>query len=447
MASIEDIKLLMKSLKDDEKVERKNERETDKAEIKNAIINEIAPLKQDIERIEQKTEALNEKVDDAKQEMNEKYEGLAAHIKNMEEKIKDLDNKSAEQGVEKEERMKDGINIENVGLKQPAQSIRSSPATCQPEGSMESSSQPTFNSSDRRQGLGRSSVSFQPSPEDLKIREIAMKGRRTIGIGPISEEWIQDVMEEQGISSHGEGVQATVNEFLKYELSMPPEAIKELTITRIFHLPGEGQKEKVFIEFTKDYMPKIMFRYIAKLSKELNMFNYIPEEFMDRWKVLNNLAFQLRHAEPAFKTKIRWGGEDLVLERKLKLRPKDAFRLVTVTDLPAVNLNPPPLLPRPTTSPAPGRPDRRRNKRARSGSVEEQQQQTKHSKKEEVKGGMGDKSQPTQGLEEQNPMKQMDSKLQSAGEVAKEAKNSSEEDQVTSKTANDTTSVPKPDFQ
>ena len=437
--------MLMKSLKQDEKIERENERETDKAEIKNAIVNEIAPLKQDVDRIEQKTESLNKKVDIAKLEMNEKYDGLAEHIKKMEEKIKDLDGKAAGKETQTEERMKDGVVIENVGPKQAVQFVASCPAASQPEGSLVSSSHPRFVSSDR--GVGRSSLSFQPSAEDERIREIAKKGKRTIGIGPIPEDWIQEVMEEQGLSNHGDGVLATVYDFLKYELSMPAEGIKELTISRIFHLPGEGQKEKVYIEFTKDYMPKIMFRYIEKLSKKLNMFNYIPEEFMERWKALDNLAFQLRHAEPAYKTKIRWGGEDIVLERKLKSQPKDPYRLVTVTDLPAVNLSPPPVLPRPTTSPAPGRPDRRRNKRVRSGSVEEQQQQSKHSKKEEVKGGMGDKNHPSQGLEERNHVEQVDNKLQSSREVDNESKNSSDEDQKSSTTSCDSTSVPKPDFQ
>ena len=60
---------------------------------------------------------------------------------------------------------------------------------------------------------------------------------------------------------------------------------------------------------------------------------------------------------------------------------------------------------------------------------------------------MGDKSRPSQGLEERNHVEQVNNKLHSSREVDKESKNSSDEDQKSSTTSCDSTSVPKPDFQ
>ena len=93
---------------------------------------------------------------------------------------------------------------------------------------------------------------------------------------------------------------------------------------------------------------------------------------------MQKVAYELRNGEPAWKTNIRWGASDLVLERKLKSKPRDSFRHVTVLDLPPVNLNPPPQLPRPTSSPAPERKQRR--KRGRSNSLDRVSPQSKVSK-------------------------------------------------------------------
>ena len=79
---------------------------------------------------------MNEKVEFAKQEINEKYEGLAAHIKKMEEKIKDIDAKASGKKAEKEERIKDYVGIENLGLKQSVQSVTECPAYFEPEGNV-----------------------------------------------------------------------------------------------------------------------------------------------------------------------------------------------------------------------------------------------------------------------------------------------------------------------
>ena len=125
--------------------------------------------------------------------------------------------------------------------------------------------------------------------------------------------------------------------------------------------------KKVFVEFSEDNMPGIIFKYVRKLNHNSKGHTYIPPSFRARAADLEKCAYNLRHSEPAYNTKIRWGTGDLILERKLKSNPEDKYRDVTVSGLPPVDLNPPPPFARthlPSSSPAPGRRDR--NKRPRN---------------------------------------------------------------------------------
>ena len=115
-------------------------------------------------------------------------------------------------------------------------------------------------------------------------------------------------------------------------------------------------------------MVSTMFKYVKKINKGSGVHTFVPPAFKKRADDLEKCAFELRHGEPAYSTKIKWGTCDLILERKLKSHPSDRYRAVTVKDLPPVDLSPPPpmetRLPNPSSSPAPGR--RNRQKRPRS---------------------------------------------------------------------------------
>ena len=145
---------------------------------------------------------------------------------------------------------------------------------------------------------------------------------------------------------------------------MPEDVFNELVITDIFRPPGDDKAE-LFVVFEDVEMTKKIYQYARKMNGDTNLFIYIPQSFQSRWEELNRVAYELRHATPAYRTKIRWGYGDLILERKLKNYPKDKYRMVTVTDLPPVNLNPSVTntRPAPTSSPAPGRKQRRKRTR------------------------------------------------------------------------------------
>ena len=67
---------------------------------------------------------------------------------------------------------------------------------------------------------------------------------------------------------------------------------------------------------------------------------------------MKDIAHSLRHGSVPSKTSIRWGEFDLLLQQR---RPNSrSWETVHISNLPMVQLNPPPQAPMPSSSPAPG---------------------------------------------------------------------------------------------
>ena len=121
------------------------------------------------------------------------------------------------------------------------------------------------------------------------------------------------------------------------------------------------EDDKLYVEFSEDNMPGLVYKFVRKMRKECNILTYIPDEFRERAAELERVAFQLRHSTPSYNTKIRWGWGDLLLERRTR-GSNEQYRSVNMTDLPPVDLSATPrerrTMATPTASPAPGRKER-----------------------------------------------------------------------------------------
>ena len=153
-------------------------------------------------------------------------------------------------------------------------------------------------------------------------------------------------------SYHQEG------DFLRWEMAMPEEEINKLQFARIFRREGhvKPNNDQIYVEFKEERMSSSVYKYVRKMRSQCNVLTFIPEAFWERAKELEKAAYNLRHSNPSYSTRIRWGWGDLILERK-KRGGREHYRSVNVKHLPPVDLmsTPRQRLATPTTSPAPGR--------------------------------------------------------------------------------------------
>ena len=83
-------------------------------------------------------------------------------------------------------------------------------------------------------------------------------------------------------------------------------------------------------------MPGIVFKYVRKMRSKCSVLTFIPETFMERAAALERVAYEMRHSDPSYNTKIKWGWGDLILERKPR-GSREQYKFVHITDIPPVD--------------------------------------------------------------------------------------------------------------
>ena len=145
---------------------------------------------------------------------------------------------------------------------------------------------------------------------------------------------------------------------------MPENEIGRIQFARIFRreVDMKPNNDKLCVEFVEDSMSASVYKYVKKMRSHCNVPTFIPEAFRERAEELEKAAYSLRHSNPSYNTKIRWGRDDLILGRKTR-GSREQYRSVQMLHLPPVNLmaTPRERLTTPTSSPAPGRKKRSRS--------------------------------------------------------------------------------------
>ena len=318
------------------------------------IKTHMASIKEDIKDIKAKQDVIEVKVVESESRMEKKYDEVVSKMGDLEKKVQEMEERQRRK--ETEDSSKNWPDVHPGGSKQ-----YSGQPALQPAGRVQLSSQPTSQTTGTKQ--------IVQSKDDKETYSLVRKARRTLGFSPITGNDIKEVMDELKVDNLEEGMEEVVKDYFRAEMAMPQDVINQLKFTRIFHRAGESRSEdnQLFVEFSEDSMPSVVYKFVRKMRKECNILAYIPDAFRERAAELERVAFQLRHSTPSYNTKIRWGWGDLLLERKLR-GSKEQYRSVSVTDLPPVDLTAIPRERMPmathTASPAPGRMARR--KRARS---------------------------------------------------------------------------------
>ena len=342
MASFEQLKELFLNQeekdgkrREKEKEEEERKRKEDKEEVKQLIQSQMSVFKEDITEIKMKQDTIEDKVKEAEIKMAKKYEDMA-----NKKKIQELE---VRKNAEKEATNKTFPALQPAG--RTCSSSQPPPPVLHPLGRQHASSQPAVDCS-----------ALQPDKED--IYSIVKQARKTVGFSPISNSDVEENMSEKSINDFKEGMEEVLKDFFRWEMTIPEEEISRLLFARIFRKEGNTKpnSDELYVEFVEENMSASVFKYVKKLRSHCNVLTFIPKSFRGRARELEKAAYSLRHSNPSYNTKIRWGWGDLILERK-KRGSRERYRTVHVTHLPSVDLltNPRQRLATPTSSPAPGR--------------------------------------------------------------------------------------------
>ena len=335
---------MFKAKFDSQNAMREDERKVDKEEIKTTVKEETAAIKSKVTELEIKVNRFKQ----ADQDNKLKFDDMASKFGLLQKELID---------------MKQNQN----GTKFPELPVRREEPNILPSSHY---SNQVIHSEGRVEG-----EAHPTSQEQIKIFHIIKKAKKTIGLSPISEDTIEEAMEELRTTNRKLALGSVVKEFLMFEMSIPQEVFDGLTIQDIFKQPGEEGPEckKLFIELEEENMVKTVYRYARKMNRGCGVHNFIPDVFRERANQLEHLAYQLRHSYPAYNTKIRWGTGDLILERKPKGDQMAKYKPVTIqnSSLPPVDLQAGPRvwLPTSSTSPAPGRKGRKKRPRSSGSST------------------------------------------------------------------------------
>ena len=369
MASLIQLKELFNSQEEKDIKRRQKEKEEvdlkrkeDKEEVKDMFRSHMLSVKEDIKDIKIKQDQIEGQVMAAEDKLTKKYDDMASKVGELENKIR---------GMEMRDRANKELE-EEIARKRPGPHlVGSQQSSCQPPihpvGREQLSVQPAVHPTGRQQS------SCQPTAHIVQLEDgevetnkeiysIVKQARKTVGFSPINFNHVQEVMDEMVIQNTQRGMEEAVKDYLRAEMAMPEDVLMKLQFVKIFRRSDDN---KLFVELAEEGMQRIVFKYVRKMRGECKIHAYIPEAFKERAAQLERAAYRMRHADPSYNTRVKWGWGDLILERKPR-GSREPYKFCQMSDLPPVDLSATlrVRLPTPTSSPAPGRKDRVKKSRS-----------------------------------------------------------------------------------
>ena len=318
-----------------EKEDRAKERESDKEEIKDMILNGV---KEEVEKNINPILERQNSLEETQADMKEQFREMVAEVKGL----------------------KTRLDSSKTDRQEQTPSLPSS--LVPPSGQSENS--PSFGSQDL----------------DPKVAEIIDMARRTIGLHKIDRDDLARMRLEHygGATTEEEEKVLAVREYLKCELKIGQDESASMEIENIF-IPAKEKDDPKSLNVTFKNFSSIskIYERTRIMRKESRINNYIPRQFNDQLRTIGEFDYSLR-LDRKYQTRIKMGL--LGLELHKKLRGSSKWEKVTLPkNLPPVDLSGRPVTPATVSqSPPPGRPGHEstlgRDKRGRGSSGSETEQ-------------------------------------------------------------------------
>ena len=115
---------------------------------------------------------------------------------------------------------------------------------------------------------------------------------------------------------------------------MKNEDIEALNISTVFYAAKNPEWDSLYVRFSDQASLSHCYKFSKNLKPGRRIFQYIPKMFYQRYKALNNIAYNLRHSSQCYKTKISFEIDDILL---WKCRPgENSWTCTSHTNLPPI---------------------------------------------------------------------------------------------------------------
>lgn len=196
------------------------------------------------------------------------------------------------------------------------------------------------------------------------IREILKQANKVIGLAPINAGDIRRQGQEHSVEDEDSMMLLAVKEYLRYELKIQKTEIEKLLISKVWK-QNKDNFDILYVKFEEESSVNLCYRHSPRMRKDeddVRLVRYTPPQLLDRKDRLRDAEYQLRNGDIKYKTRIRNGVTDLILEKKTKA--ERSWTKVNVENLPPVDFSRTSSQPSISRSPAEGR--KRNSKRTRS---------------------------------------------------------------------------------
>ena len=115
--------------------------------------------------------------------------------------------------------------------------------------------------------------------------------------------------------NEAEAFLVAVKEFVVGEMKVGEEAFDEMEMEKVF-APAREAWNTLYIKFASESSVHKLYSYTRNMKTNLRLVPYIPKQFYHRYKDLESMAYNLRHSESKYKTRVKMGTSDLVLYKR-----------------------------------------------------------------------------------------------------------------------------------
>ena len=158
------------------------------------------------------------------------------------------------------------------------------------------------------------------------------QARKTVGLHSVNSKDLDRIRRTQGITNEEEIKLASAKEFFKCEMRMKDEDIDALNISTVFYAANNPEWNNLYVRFSDQASLSHCYKFAKNLKPGRRIFQYIPKMFYERYKALNDIAYNLRHSSQNYRTRIRFGIDDLLL---WKCRPgENSWTCTSYSNLP-----------------------------------------------------------------------------------------------------------------
>ena len=157
--------------------------------------------------------------------------------------------------------------------------------------------------------------SISRAEEDPEPQPDVPAVKRTLGFQCIYPKDVERQYRINGAMSEAEARLLSFKEFSKFEMKVNSEVFDKMKIEKIFP-PAKNNWDTLYVQFASMSSLKTFYNHSRHLRRGQRLVPYISKEFYPRFRELQSIAYNLRHSDIKYKTRVNFENNKLVLFKK-----------------------------------------------------------------------------------------------------------------------------------